>query len=780
MYFWWVVILQNNIALKVLRFILVFCSVINTFQAQDFSDEWTGYFSYNNIVDITQGNNRIYAAAENAVFIYNLSDNSLTTLSTINGLSGETISSIYYSSNFDTLFIGYENGLMDILVGDDPDVLTVVDIVNRQSIPPDEKRINHFLEFNGFVYISTGFGISLFDLERLEFDDTYFIGDNGTRLNVVQMSILGDFIYAATSAFGIRRAIAANDNLIDFSNWITVRTGSYDGIVSFNDALFATTLGPNIIRSVNGTTWGLFEPLDARSRSLEVNPNFMIATLPESILIFDINENLITTIGTQGDFSSDYQDAVIVEQQLFIATTGSGVLELPFSNQNQITQQLPDGPLHNNPFYVEAIANELWTVFGEYTASYNPFPLTRRGVSHLVVDEGWTNIPFEALFDATDLVNIAINPQNTNQVFISSFHSGLLEINDNVPTTLYDETNSPLEELIRPNGTIAFEDVRINGLVYDREGNLYINNAAVPNGLHRRTQGGQFSSFSLQDALPDFSDTNGLDDMVIANDGNIFIATSNSGIVGFNPSNGDQAQISDPEAADTPPVDDIRALAIDNNGTLWVGTRRGLRVLFGPSSIFTEANVSLQPIIILENNIPQELLNDQAITDILVDGSNNKWVATVNSGVFLFSPNGQETIFQFNENNSPLPSNNVQDMALDPVTGSIYFATTQGLVSFDGTVTAPAENLQNVVVFPNPVRPGFNGSVTIEGLTDNTNVKITDLVGNLVHEENTTAGNITWDTRAFGRHSVASGVYLILITGPNAEETKIKKLMIIR
>ena len=119
-------------------------------------------------------------------------------------------------------------------------------------------------------------------------------------------------------------------------------------------------------------------------------------------------------------------------------------------------------------------------------------------------------------------------------------------------------------------------------------------------------------------------------------------------------------------------------------------------------------------------------------------------------------------------------------MALDPVTGVIYFATTQGLVSFNGPVTAPAENLENVIVYPNPVRPTFNGLVTIEGLTDNTNVKITDIVGNLVHEENTTAGNITWDTTAFGRHRVASGVYLILITGPNAEETEIKKLMIIR
>jgi len=770
--------------LKNIKYIFFLFGTVFSLSAQDFSDEWTGFFSYNNITDVARGDDRIFAAAENAVFVYNLVDQSITTISTINGLSGETISSIYFSTNFNTLFIGYENGLMDVLVDDNPDVLTVVDIFNRQSIPPTEKRINHFLEFNGFVYISTGFGISLFNLTDLEFDDTYFIGDNGSRLNVVQMAILGEFIYAATTNFGIRRAIAENDNLIDFANWTNVRPGNYDGIVSFNDVLFAATVGgQNLIRSTDGVNWPFFTSLGDRAISLDSNEQFFTTTLEENVLIFDSNENEIASIGAQGTFVNDYTDAVIIDQLLFIGTLGSGVLQLPFSNQNQITQLLPDGPLSNNSFYIEAIENELWNVFGEYTVAYNPFPLTREGVSHFVVDEGWVNIPFEDLFDATDLVNIAINPQNTNQVFISSFHSGLLEINDNVPTNLFDETNSTLEELIEVIGgtmSIVPEEVRVNGLVYDTQGDLYINNSTTPNGLHIMTQGGQFSAISLQDAVPEFFSTNGLDDMVIANDGNIFIGTSNRGIVGYNPNSGAQAQISDSEAPDTPAVDDIRALAIDDNGTLWIGTRRGLRVLFSPSSIFTDQPSSLEPIIILENNIPQELLNDQAITDILVDGSNNKWVATVNSGVFLFSPNGQETFFQFNENNSPLPTNNVQDMALDPVTGVVYFATNQGLVSFNGPITAPAENLENVIVYPNPVRPSFDGLVTIEGLTDNTNVKITDIVGNLVHEENTTAGNITWDTTAFGRHRVASGVYLILITGPNAEETQIKKLMIVR
>ena len=119
-------------------------------------------------------------------------------------------------------------------------------------------------------------------------------------------------------------------------------------------------------------------------------------------------------------------------------------------------------------------------------------------------------------------------------------------------------------------------------------------------------------------------------------------------------------------------------------------------------------------------------------------------------------------------------------MALDPQTGTIYFATNRGMVSFDGSTTPPAEDLEKVIVYPNPVRPSFTGDVTIDGLTARSNVKITDITGNLVYEDNAVAGNLTWDTTAFGRHKVASGVYIVLITGPDALETQIRKLLIIR
>ena len=124
------------------------------------------------------------------------------------------------------------------------EVLKVVDIVEKPSIPPNEKRINHFNEYNGVLYLSTQYGISLYDIERLEFGDSYFIGNQGTRINVLQTTILEPFIYAATSlsSEGLKRADVENPNLIDFEEWTTIRTGAMFGVQAFaGDLYYART-----------------------------------------------------------------------------------------------------------------------------------------------------------------------------------------------------------------------------------------------------------------------------------------------------------------------------------------------------------------------------------------------------------------------------------------------------------------------------------------------------------------------------------------------------------
>jgi ligand-binding sensor domain-containing protein len=269
--------------------------------------------------------------------------------------------------------------------------------------------------------------------------------------------------------------------------------------------------------------------------------------------------------------------------------------------------------------------------------------------------------------------------------------------------------------------------------------------------------------------------------VALSRDGSVFFGSYANGLIGYNPRTDSFNKAGKGTGSGNLPSTVIKALAFDAQNKLWIGTLRGLRVLYSPGSFFDAGQTpETRAIIILENGVAQELLYEQSITDIQIDGSNNVWVATATSGVFYLSNNGQETLLRFTKDNSPLPSNNVQDIAIDPFTGVVYFATIQGLVAFKGTATAPSSNLDNLHAFPNPVRPGYNGNVTIDGLTAKANVKITDINGSLVFEETSEGGSVLWDTTAFGKYKVRSGVYLVLVTTEDSVETKVSKIMIIR
>ncbi len=753
--------------------LLIFLTTL-TGVAQDFSQDWTSHFSYTRVIDISSGSNRMYIACENAVYHYDVLTSEIETITTINGLSGNAISSLYYSEGANRLFIGYENGIIDVVATETSQVTTVVDIFNKTSITPDRKRINHFSEHNGFVYIASGFGISLFDLNRLEFNDSYFIGDAGSLLNVGSTAIKDEYIYAATTEGGLRRALVNNDNIIDFSNWETVRTGSFEKVVTFNERLYIQE-DSAVYSSSDGLNYLIFDQFQSAITDITATEEFLHIIYLGTVVIYDSTTSLFQNLTNIQGYTTRYSTATSLQGKIFVGTLGTGVAQTSSEDPQNVERLLPNGPLENNHFDVAATAGSIWTVFGDYDVFYNPFPLKTQGISHYVEGSGWDFINAGEFFGATDLSYVAINPLDVSQLYVSSYHSGLIEVIDNTPAILYDENNSTLTPV---EGTD--DDVRAAGSTFDNEGNLWVGNSYSPIGLHKISTSGQFTSFNTEEILSG-TRTN-IDNLVVDTGGNIFVGTDNKGVVAYNPTTNTFARIAGEDGASNLPIDDIRSLAIDRNGALWIGTRLGLRVLFGPSQVFENPLVNTNEIIILQDGLAQELLNDQVVTDIVVDGANNKWLATADSGVFYVSPNGQETIYHFTKENSPLPSNSVQAVAVDPQTGNVYFGTNQGMVSFNGSSTAPSENLEEVLIYPNPVRPNFNGNVRIENLTANTNVKITDLVGNLVYEETTTGGSIEWDTTAFGRYKVASGVYLILITGPieESQETAIEKLMIIR
>jgi len=749
-------------------------------QAQNFENNWTGYFSYASLKSISQGNDKIYAAAENSIFIYDISTQETETISTINGLSGKEITTAYYSENYGLYVVGYKNGLIEIVIDGDENILKVVDIREKLTIPPDSKQINHFYEYNDKLYISTGYGISVYNMGALEFGDTYYIGDLGGQIAVTQTTVFGDLIYASTSNNGIKSALVNDENIIDYQEWTTSSLGGYKGIQTLGTELYV--LNNTNILFKQDSDLGFIE-IDSFSSSVidfGVQSNILTITTENTVQAFEEGYNLLAEVNNLMGYDYTLQSGFYFNNIFYLGTSTLGMLVVPESPQEAL-QVLPAGPLYNQPFSIDASPGQLWVSYGDVDLTFNPFPLTRKGISNFK-NEAWKNIKYDSLIDqlgvndVNDLVYVKINPENPFVSYMSSYQKGLLKLNGQEPSILYNETNSPMDIALENED----EGIRVYGADFDREQNLWFVQSKIDNGLLKLTPDGQFQTIDISNIIDAESEL-ALSKVAVSRTGYVFFGAVENGLIGYNPTTNQFNKIGEGLGSGNLPTTDIKALVFDNQNRLWIGTRKGLRVLYSVGSFFESgAETDAQPIIILEDGVPQELLFLQSITDIEVDGSNNKWISTATSGVFYLSSNGQETLFRFTSDNSPLPSDNVLDIAIDDSSGKVYFATNDGLVAFNGTSTAARDDLENVYAFPNPVRPNFTGNVTIKGLTAKANVKITDITGNLVFETTSEGGSVQWDTTAFGKYKVASGVYLILITSDDNLQTKVAKIMIIR
>jgi len=740
---------------------------------------WQGYFSYTQVKALSESPTTIYAASENALFSKNSNTNILKTTTTIDGLAGETITALYYSPTFNKTIIGYQNGLLIVVNEADGSMLKVVDIINK-NLPSNIKRINNFMEFGGILYLSTDFGIVQFNLATSKFGDTYFIGDNGAEIKVSQTTIYNGFIYAATSS-GIRKGDLANLNLIDFKQWQVINSGDWAGIVSFGTELYSVNTAGYVYKYDSGSNvFNSFLQLGEVATNFRSTSDYLIITTANTVSIYNkqmvlqrqINRNQIP------DINSTFSSATIIKDSIYIGTTENGLLTTLLSAASTFENITPNGPSRNTIFALQVTPTQLWTVYGDYDIFYNPYPLDDFGISKFSTS-GWLNIPYSQVRGAKSMSRITINPINEKEVYASSFFSGLLKIEQDIPTILYNQTNSSLESLTISPPDPNYIDVRINGTAFDKSGNLWITNCRVVNGLKMLSSNGQWKSYAMDKILSAPSE-NDFGKMVIDKYGTKWMATSKNGVIGFNESINAFKKITFGENQGNLPIQDVRTVAVDNKNQLWIGTTKGLRVLSNVSDFRTESQLTTESIIIMEDNLAQELLYEQFISDIEVDGANNKWIGTADAGVFLVSPNGQETKYHFATDNSPLPSNVINDISINSSTGEVFIATAKGLISFKGIATSANENLNNVYVYPNPVRPEYQGTVKINGLLDKANVKITDVAGNLVFEAKSEGGTIEWDTTAFGKYKVASGVYMIFVSAQDGTETKVKKVMIIR
>ena len=206
------------------------------------------------------------------------------------------------------------------------------------------------------------------------------------------------------------------------------------------------------------------------------------------------------------------------------------------------------------------------------------------------------------------------------------------------------------------------------------------------------------------------------------------------------------------------------AIAEELDEEVWIGTERGIYVIYNPEDIFEEdGDFEAQRIKVEQDGNIEYLLENEFITAIAIDGGNRKWIGTQSSGVFVLSPDGINQIHHFTVENSPLLSNTLNDIAIDSETGEVFFSTDKGLISYKGIATVPQEAFLDVYSYPNPVPPGYSGQIGIRGLMYNTDIRITDITGNAVFATKSLGGQAIWDGNKLDGTRASSGVYLVFV-----------------
>ncbi len=773
--------MQNSFIRLVGIFLLSFTLYFQV--SADSDDEtWTEYLSYTDAIDVAVADNLIFCATDGGLFYYDTDDN---TINKYSGLSDMGIECIAYSEDEEVLLVAYTSSNIDLIY--ESELINLPDISNKTM--SGDKSINNITFYGSEAYLSCGFGIVVINLDKQEVKDTYYIGDEGDAIEVNDVAFYNDRIYAATEE-GIRYADVSVDDLGDYNNWTRDETVSYftsefSELEVHSGNLIAVYSAGYEMYSFDGSSWDSYYSVGENVRAMTSAEGYLITTSENNVILFDSGNSMVGKIYTYLFDNETITDiacrnaTISSEGIIWIADYDNALVKL---SGDDFESLYPSGPMDNTVFFLYYNNSDIWVTPGGRTDSWGNSWLSPRFQRYSSGE--WTNFSsneYSELTDFYDIVCLAVDPNDAGHLFVGSWGGGVLEFQDDEYVTRYTNLNSPLETALPSSPTEAY--VRIGGLDFDSDGNLWIANTSVAgNNLHKLSPNGDWESFSMSEAL----DLNIGQVIVTENDDKWVIIPRGNNLYVVNDDGSELKQLdvisyfSNSSDEYFTEMSDIYSIAEDNDGEIWVGTSVGVAVYSNPSRIWTsETFYASQPGVDEGDDYYYPLLETETVTAIAVDGANRKWLGTENSGVYLVSEDGETEILNFTAENSDLLSNNITAITIDQKSGEVFFGTDKGLISYQGDATGGNDTYSDVYVYPNPVRETYTGNVTITGLIENTDVKITDISGNLVYKTTSLGGDAIWDGNNLNGNRVKTGVYLIFCNDEYGEETCVKKLLFI-
>lgn len=748
---------------------------------------WRTHMPYQNVIGVEKLGSKVYAATNYELFTYDTDDNSLQILNKINKLSDIGISRIRRNESLDLLVVAYTNANID-LIDRQGNVFNMSDIKDKNIL--GKKTINNITFKGDLAYFACGFGIVVFDLKKQEVKDTYYIGENGDAVNVTDIAFYNGRIYASTDE-GLLYAEENSSTLADFSAWsfdnslihphlgysemevfggkllVSYTTEAYEG-----DTLFV----------FDGQQWGHFDPrYTIDKREIRVVDNKLVISCYSTIDVFDGSFQRIDHIYNNDKAIRPNSTLIDADGTYWFGDQRLGMIHARDSwNMEEIQ---PNGPYSKNVYALSTLGKHVWIATGGHASNWSKL-YARDGVCHF--DGQWWNnmnqrtIPYLFEENLTDFVCVATDPMDTTVTYVGTWGYGLLKFKNDEFAGRFDNTNSSLEPWVQ-----APQYVMISGLAFDSHGNLWVANSGANNLLSVMDRNGQWRSYNLGGV------NNGIDISVMMIDNNdykwiIRRLGSDDKVIVFN-ENGTLDDTSDDQVKSLRCVagqggisgSNVNCFTVDRSGYVWLGTDSGPCYFADTRKIFSESHYDASVVLVPRNDGTGQadpLFDEISVLSIAVDGNNHKWFG-LETGVFEMSPDCRTQKLNFNTTNSPLPSNSVSSMVIND-DGEVFFGTEAGVISYRGSATPGGPTNTDVVAYPNPVRPGYNGYVGIKGLVEDALVRITTVDGAFVTELIAEGGQAVWDCTALDGKKVLPGIYLVFISTVQGTQKYATKILI--
>jgi hypothetical protein len=748
--------------------------------------------AYRNATIVTATPHAVYAVYDGSLLSYSPDDQSVQTYSIQDDLNPAPIRFLNYCPDTKSLLLVYDNSNIDIFLGRNH-VYHLPDIKNNSFL--SNKTVNSVDIRDGYAYLSTGFGVVVIDMRKREIKTTYRLDANTTDL-----CQWGDSLYAATDGELLRAALSAN--LMSRDNWTKVEgldAIHVDRVLFFQDhlVLYDAHTASTWYRTGDGVLKNLLS--NNSCRQLVVLNNQLTAVYWNGVIFF---KDFDTATGISLDEQIRWITADPSSDAYWLAWGDWGITKVALKplpggwseHETLIPGIQVNSPARNRSFRLKFSGDKLMVTGGDRAGNRMNYPGT-----FMIYENGhWQNLDNNAIAARTglpceDLLDMVEDPRTPGRYYVSSWGEGIYIFNKDLELEeLYSTHNSTLQSTL-PYNELANRFIRVDGMVFDAENNLYTVSNGVANGLNILSNTGHWTAH-LYDHLSGISPNR----IIITRDGKKWVNFFRKGgatPIGIFVLDDSQGTVDDSTDDDRDIVyyssqfTDQQGRAIgasaynciveDLTGTVWVGTDNG------PITFSSADQVARGECYRLTGVDPYGagyyLLEGQKVSAIAVDGGNRKWIGTDGAGLFLVDHSTENpTVENFNTTNSPLLSDNITSIAINGATGEIFIGTNRGICSYQGDAIDGKMDYSAVHAFPNPVFPRRSNQVVITGLMQNSLVKITDLAGNLLKESRSNGGQYTWNCTNPRGEIVSAGIYLVFATLADGSQGVVTKIMVMK